>query len=239
MKPIAPSPLPSGTEAESVQAKRLLLVERQPADLAALAGALDGGGFDLTTARSGREAEACIRAMRFDAIVLDPDLPDTDGFDLVSRVTRDGRTVALVLTGANDDAAPRRAFASGAADFACKPVRGNELLARLQHAFSRAAAPEEETPRLTIDRQERVCHVDGRTVSLTRHERDFLVCLLDSPRHFASYGSLIAAVWGDEKAVETQHLRVLAAQVRRKIESGGDAPALIKTVTGEGFRLSL
>ena len=80
--------------------------------------------------------------------------------------------------------------------------------------------------------------VDGREYGLTRNERSFIACLLDAPRHFATYRQLIDAVWGDDANVETQSLRVLAAQVRRKLEQPEPRP-LILTVVGEGFKLSL
>jgi DNA-binding response OmpR family regulator len=150
---------------------------------------------------------------------------------------RDGKRIAIFVGASEDEGLPERAYASGAADFTYKPIVRNDLIARLRKALRDQAAQGGASARLKLRREERVCTIDGCEIPLTRHERDFLACLIDAPRGFASYGELIAAVWGAGAKVETQYLRVLAAQVRRKIEQGGGG-RIVVTVVGEGYRLN-
>lgn len=218
---------------------RVLVVDGNDRDRESLTALLARGEVEVTPAASGREAQACLDARTdLDAVILDPALPDADGMELIRRISGGGAPI-FVLSNGHDDGVADLAYANGATDFSYKPVVRNELLARLRKVIGdrRPAGSNGATARrIRLDRTERRCVIDDRTFSLTRHERDFLACLMDSPRGFASYEEIIAAVWGPGKAVETQYLRVLAAQVRRKLgDTGG---LLIQTVAGEGFKLN-
>lgn len=218
--------------------RRIMLVEPGSREDSAIDSAFASGAWEIESAGCGREARALLNSGRYDAVIIDPYLADIDGFELVRTVTRDG-TGTLVLVREDDYETPRRAIESGAADFIYKPVRGSELRVRLDRFFAGGPAPGELREIFVLDRRERVCRIGGRTIALTRHERDFLACLLDSPGRFAPYRALIEAVWGQPDAVERQHLRVLAAQVRRKVDRGPGHAELIQTVTGEGYRLAV
>ena len=195
--------------------------------------------FEVAVAATGTEARLCLSASRIDAVVVDPDRPDGDGFELVRGLAQAAGSLIFVVASGGDDGLAEHAYASGATDFAYKPIARNELCARLKKKIGdRVAANGDGAMRMKLRREERTCVVDGREHALTRNERNFLAYLLNAPRHFATYGELIGAVWGDGQGVETQSLRVLAAQVRRKIERP-DARPIVHTVVGEGFKLNL
>jgi DNA-binding response OmpR family regulator len=221
-------------------AARVLIVDGHDGDRESLAAMLAAASFDVAAAATGREARKLLKMAPADAIVVDPALDDEDGLALVRSLADADGPPAFVVAAVDDDDLAERAYASGAADFACKPVVASEWLARLRRAVRKDnGRANGAAARLRLNRQERSCTLDGRAHQLTRHERDFLACLLDAPNHFARYERLIAAVWGEGRAVETQYLRVLAAQVRRKLEAGGGKPPLIHTVVGEGLKLNL
>ena len=216
----------------------VLIVDSHRADREKLRAQFAAAPFDVVVAASGREARRCVSKSKIDAVVVDPDLPDGDGFELVRGLAEAPGRLVFVIASGDDEALAEHAYASGATDFAYKPIARNELLARLKKKIEERVAAPDGAERLTLQREERSCTVDGREHALTRNERSFLVCLVDAPRHFATYGELIRAVWGDGNGVETQSLRVLAAQVRRKIERPGARP-IVHTVVGEGFKLNL
>jgi DNA-binding response OmpR family regulator len=215
----------------------VLIVDSHADDRERLRAQLASVPFDVLVASNGREARQRLTTSRIDAVVVDPDLPDGDGFDLVRGLTVSPNRVVFVVASGEDDGLADHAYASGATDFAYKPIARNELLARLRKKIEDRVIGE-APPRLALRAEDRTCLVDGREYALTRNERAFLACLLDAPRNFATYVELIRAVWGEAQGVETQSLRVLAAQVRRKIERP-DARPLIHTVVGEGFKLNL
>lgn len=220
---------------------RVLIVDSNDRDRETLT-ALLAGSLDVTAASSAQEAQAYLDTPAdLDVVILDAALPDTDGMALVRQMSRGGPAI-FVLSENADDGLAELAYANGATDFSRKPVVRGEWLARLRKIVNDRALKEPVFPvseRIVLDRVERRCTVDGRTFALTRHERNFLACLIDSPRGFATYAQLIAAVWGDGRAVETQYLRVLAAQVRRKLNDGCGGSALIQTVAGEGFKINM
>ena len=221
---------------------RLLIVDGHDESRASLAAMLCAAAFDVAEAGSEREARKLLAAAPADAVIVDPDLEDGDGLELVRSIASDGGVPIFVIAVADDDSLAERAYASGATDFAFKPLLANEWLARLRRAVrarGNGGGNGGCVHELALNREERSCTLDGRTHQLTRHERDFLACLIDSPNHFATYERLIAAVWGEDRTVETQYLRVLAAQVRRKLEGGNGKSPLIHTVVGEGLKLNL
>ena len=223
---------------EAAGAAQILIVDSHAKDRERLRAQLAGAPFDVTVATCEREARQRLLASRFDAVIVDPDLPDGDGFDFVRGVAAAAGRLVFVVASGEDETLADYAYASGASDFAYKPISSNELMARLKYRIEASTIEDADAPRMVLHRQDRTCVVDGREYALTRNERSFLACLLDAPRNFATYGELIRAVWGDAQGVETQSLRVLAAQVRRKIERAGARP-LIHTVVGEGFKLNM
>jgi len=222
--------------------RRALVIDGAGADRDSLKGLLDSAGFEVAVAASVGETRIYLSHSTAlpDVVVLDPDLPDGDGIELVRDLATNGLAAIFVVSAGEDEELADRAYAAGATDFSYKPVVSRELLARLRKAMQdrRRSVVDVLPTRLALNREERTCVLEGKTYSLTRHERDFLACLVDAPRHFATYERLIAAVWGSERAVETQYLRVLAAQVRRKLENGRGHAPLIQTVVGEGMKLN-
>ena len=216
---------------------QILIVDSHDADRERLRAQFATLPCRIAVAATSGEAQQRLSACRVDAVVVDPDLPDEDGFTLVRRLAASPERIVFVVATGEDDHLPEHAYANGATDFAYKPITSNELLARLRKKIEEQAASA-VMPRMTLRREERTCVIDGREYGLTRNERSFIACLLDAPRHFATYRQLIDAVWGDDANVETQSLRVLAAQVRRKLEQP-EARPLVLTVVGEGFKLGL
>lgn len=220
---------------------RVVIVDGHDEDRESLAAMLAAAKFEVAAAATAREARKRLSTAPVDAIIVDPELQDADGLELVRTLAADGVAPIFVIAASNDDGLAERAYASGASDFSHKPILADEWLARLRRAVRHChkGGNGADAHQIALNREERNCTLDGRTHQLTRHERDFLACLIDSPNHFASYERLIAAVWGEDRAVETQYLRVLAAQVRRKLEGGNGKPPLIHTVVGEGLKLNV
>ena len=193
---------------------------------------------NVAVAASTVEAQSRLSSSRVDAVVVDPDLPDGDGFELVRTLAAVPDRLVFVIASGDDDGLAEHAYANGATDFAYKPIARNELLARLKKKIEDRVKATGGGPRITLSREDRTCVVDGVEYPLTRNERNFIACLLDAPRNFATYRELIRSVWGEDTNVETQSLRVLAAQVRRKLETSGSRP-ILHTVVGEGFKLNV
>lgn len=217
---------------------RILIVDADSGDRGKLEQLLDGSGYDLFTATTVAEAKDILGTGQIDAVVLAPNLPDGNGLSLVWDLMIRG-VLVFVVADAEDEGAAERAYASGATDCSYKPVAPREWVARLRKSVGerQRLQPEGPVSRLRLFHDELVCLLDDKIYQLTPHERDLIACLLEAPAHFASYEQVIRAIWGDNP-VDRQHVRVLVAQARRKLEQSGGIP-LIRTVLGKGLKLSL
>ncbi len=111
---------------------RLLLVDDEPFLTEAVATSLRFMGYEVTTAQRGDEALRLVRARTFDLVVLDVTLPDTDGFEVLRRLRRDGSRVPVLFLTARDSAEDRATGqALGGDGYMTKPFGLAELAARI------------------------------------------------------------------------------------------------------------
>ena len=100
---------------------RLLMVDDEPFLREAVATSLRFMGYEVTTAPGGDEALRLARACHFDLIMLDVTLPDTDGFEVLRRLRRDGSQVPVLFLTARDSAADRATGLALGTDYVTKP----------------------------------------------------------------------------------------------------------------------
>jgi DNA-binding response OmpR family regulator len=224
-------------------AVNVLLVETDEFELHETAEQLSMDGHTVDAVGDVDEARSWL-AGRPDALILG-DEPQTIGLlrDLRGGEIpgADSRTPVLVL-GADDDSAAVRYYRAGAD--VTLPSESSPLLvaAGLETLMRRVGPPDGRTLRigsLTIDRDARTVHVDGRSVKLTRIEFDLLATLATDPRRTFPRDELTHEVWGhDPQAVApTRTIDTHAHRVRRKLEQAGAEP-MVQNVRGIGWRLS-
>jgi two-component system OmpR family response regulator len=120
---------------------RLLMVDDEPFLREAIATSLRFMGYEVTTAQGGDEALRLARAQRFDLILLDVTLPDTDGFEVLRRLRRDGSRVPVLFLTARDTAADRATGLALGGDYLTKPFGLAELADRIAAGLSRRDDP--------------------------------------------------------------------------------------------------
>ena len=120
---------------------RLLMVDDEPFLREAVATSLRFMGYEVTTAQGGDEALRLARAQRFDLILLDVTLPDTDGFEVLRRLRRDGSQVPVLFLTARDTAADRATGLALGGDYLTKPFGLAELADRIAAGLSRRDDP--------------------------------------------------------------------------------------------------
>jgi DNA-binding NarL/FixJ family response regulator len=131
--------------------KRLLVVDDDPGLLRAVAETLRAEGYEVTTARRGAEALACIAESLPDLIVSDIRMPGMDGYELVRNLRSSARTklIPLVFLTAKDETADRIAgFRSGVDAYLTKPFEPDELLAVVANILKRVESMHAEIARL-------------------------------------------------------------------------------------------
>lgn len=214
---------------------RLLLVEDDEQLAARLSDRLRTAGFAVDVARCREEGEAWPDMDKIAAVVLDLGLPDGTGMDLL-RHWRDRRIASpiLILTARDSWQDKVAGLNAGADDFVVKPVRFEELLARL-HALLRRPADNRDTllveGGIALDPLTREAKVDGEPISLSKQEFRLLHLFMRKPGQVLSQADIVEHLYDLESQRDFNAVEVLVSRVRRKVGAGR-----IRTLRGQGYR---
>jgi two-component system KDP operon response regulator KdpE len=223
-----------------VSGTRILVVDDEPQILRALQMKLSSDGYDVETARTGKEALTAAAARPPEAVILDLLLPDGSGTDVCRKLREWYSAPIVVLSAVGDEAEKVAALDAGADDYVTKPFGVEELLARLRAALRRTAPSPEpvlEIGELRLDLERRLVTVSGAPVSLTRIEYDLLRLLAQNEGKLLTHPMILREVWGPAYGRESNYLHVYISHLRRKIEPDPARPRYVLTEPGVGYRL--
>ena len=202
---------------------------------------LEREGVHVADAGNGADALAAAVRSRFDLVVLDLDLPDMTGLEVLAELRLvDPLIVVVMLTGAGGEADRVLGLVTGADDYVVKPFSVRELAARVMAQGRRVGLRHVavlEHGGLCVDTDTREVTRDGVPVDLTPREHDLLVHLMRNPHTTFSREQLLHAVWGSssewqDSATVTEHIR----RLRLKLERNPAEPEMLLTVRGAGYR---
>jgi DNA-binding response OmpR family regulator len=224
---------------------RILFVEDEPSISDPFARALSRAGFEPVTARTGREALALARRVDPDLVLLDLNLPDTDGRDVARELRRNGDTPIVMLTARGTEMDRIVGLELGADDYVVKPFSAQEVIARIRAVLRRtrslaATAHEEpaEVGPLTVEFDARRVTLGGSELQLSRKEFDLLAELVRNAGQVVSREQLMERVWDENWFGSTKTLDTHVGWLRRKLGDDPAAPQYLHTVRGVGFRFS-
>jgi two-component system KDP operon response regulator KdpE len=222
---------------------RVLVVDDEPNILTTLAPLLRAHGYDVVTATTGQAALDVVRSAPPDLVVLDLGLPDLDGVTVCGKVRAVSAVPILVLSARGREADKVRALDAGADDYVTKPFGSEELLARIRASLrraDRATAPPAALVlgALTVDRGRFRVERDGEEIRLTPKEFELLSLLASNAGRVLTHRTILKAIWGDNAGHQPEHLRVLVAALRRKIEPEPSSPRYILTEPWVGYRFT-
>ncbi|KAF3884431.1 response regulator transcription factor [Tolypothrix bouteillei VB521301] len=182
-----------------------------------------------------------MRAFNYDLLLLNLIFSQLDTISLCRQIRLEGYQMPVIIMAVDDcDEFRLQGLVSGADDYIVKPIKMEELIARVQMLLRRAksALPVVLTwEKLQFDTSTREVSYKGKRLHLTPKEYGLLELFLHKPRKIFSRSDLLNSVWlsfesPGEEAVTTQ-IRGL----RQKLKAAGMAVDLIETVYGVGYRL--
>jgi two-component system KDP operon response regulator KdpE len=199
----------------------------------------------LLEASNGAKGLAMARTVKPTLVLTEICLPDIDGIDLISRIRVQQGSVVVVISGQSNPHSVIAALDAGADDFVTKPYSQGELAARIRVALRHAALERESTKPtfrvddLEVDFRQRKVLVSGKRVHLTPLEYRTLSLLIENADRVMTYDSLIRELWESHKGRQLQNIRVLMANLRRKLESEAGGSRHLVTAAGEGYQFQL
>jgi len=221
----------------------ILVVDDEPQIRRTLRTALSGYGYEVLEAKNGQEAIEIVVRERPNVILLDVNMPDMTGFEVCRNIRRTFEGPIIMVTVRSAETDKIAALDSGADDYIVKPFAIGELLARIR-ATLRRSSPEEplqkiELPGLTIDFEKRVVELRGQRVHLTPKEFGVLRVLALQQGKPVTHERLLQIVWGPDHRKDTENLRVVIKQLRKKIEKDPAHPRYILTQPWTGYRFEV
>ncbi len=222
---------------------RILIVEDESSIAELIAVNLRHNGFQPIWAIDSATAQRELDDVLPDVILLDWMLPGESGITLARRWRSAPRTKTvpiLMLTARADESDRVAGLDAGADDYILKPFSPRELLARIR-AVLRRRVPESiagvvKMGELQLDAETHRVSFAGKQIKLGPTEFKLLHYLMTHAERVHSRGTLLDKVWGDHVYIEE---RTVDVHIKRLREALGEAAAMVETVRGAGYRLSV
>jgi two-component system KDP operon response regulator KdpE len=221
-------------------AASILVVDDEPQIRRVLRSTLSFRGYEISEAVSGEDALELARKLKPDLILLDVNLPGMNGVETCREFRRWSDVPIIMLTVRNAERDKVVALDAGADDYVTKPFGIEELLARVRASLRRHsvgdAVPAFQGKDLFVDFEERRVIARGEEVHLAPKEFEVLRQLMANQGKPVTHRRLLQSVWGPEYGEETENLRVVINQLRKKIEKDPAQPRYILTEPWVGYR---
>ena len=222
-------------------AYRILIVDDEAALQNMVKEILTQAGYETASALTCAQALEQFQILPPDAVLLDVNLPDGDGFSLLGKL-RENRDVPVLFLSARDEDADRlQGLGLGADDYITKPFLPQELLLRLHAVLRRVYREEAQTARLgdaEIDWGKCAVRRNGAETALTAKEFALLKKLWENHGNIVTIDALCQSLWEGPMVGYENTLMVHIRRLREKIEADPSRPKYLLTVRGLGYRLS-
>jgi two-component system OmpR family response regulator len=195
-------------------------------------------GYRVECAASGTAALAAAAILDPQVVVLDIQLPDFDGYEVLRRLRSTGsRASVLFLTARGSTGDRVRGLTEGGDDYLVKPFALEELIARVQVALRRVV-PSPEANRLQVaglvlDADAHRVWRDGQEAALSTTEFKLLHCLMANAGRVVTRGQILDQVWQYDFGGESAIIESFISSLRKKVDAEGER--LIHTVRGVGY----
>ena len=215
--------------------KQILLLEDDTALGRGIQLALQGPEVQVTLVSTLAQAREALRKGRFDLLLLDVNLPDGSGLELLKKVR--GQVPVILLTANDLETDIVTGLESGAEDYITKPFSLAVLRARVNAQLRRGQRDARvEVGPFVFDFDRMEFRKDGKALELSKTEQKLLRLLVENRGQTLARGTLVDRIWTDgAEYVDENALSVTVKRLRGKLEENPSAPQYLKTVYGIGY----
>jgi two-component system OmpR family response regulator len=208
---------------------------------------LRSNGFRVTSVGSAPEMQHILASIPVDLIILDLMLPGTSGLELCRSLRSTSSVPVIMLTAKSEETDRIVGLEVGADDYVTKPFSPRELLARIKAVLRRTSSEPRASSRTIFHRgyafkgwlldtlKRELTNPDGIVVDLSTGEYNMLLALVEQPQKVLSREQLLDAARNRVATGFDRSIDVQISRLRRKITTGDDDHAMIKTVRGVGY----
>ncbi|AFM39955.1 response regulator with CheY-like receiver domain and winged-helix DNA-binding domain [Desulfosporosinus acidiphilus SJ4] len=222
------------------EGRRILVIDEETQIRRLLRANLTGQGYVVKDVDTGKDGLDAVAKFDPDLVLLDIELPDINGFDMLRKLREWSRVPVIIVSVKKQEKDKITALDIGAHDYLTKPFGIGELLARIRKTLRQKSESEEHHLKfddLMIDLAHQRIFVDDKEIMLTPIEYKVLRSLAIDTGMVVTYKSLMRTVWGPSFEKKIPYLRVIIGQIRRKLEQEPSSPRHIITEPGVGYRL--
>jgi len=217
-------------------AMRVLLVEDEPHLGAAVQEHVRQAGHAVDWFQRLDLADAALRAVPYDALLLDLHLPDGKGLDFLRALRGRQDGIPVVILTARDMVSDRiEGLKAGADDYLVKPFDLDELNARLQAVARRYfgnAVPVLQFGDVELEPEARRARRDGEVVELTAREWAVIDVLIRRPNATVSKEQIVDVLYAFDEEIESNAIEVYISRIRRKL-----GREFVRTARGLGYHI--
>jgi len=196
----------------------------------------------LIASTTGKKGILLVRKESPDIVILDLNLPDISGFDVLKEIRKFSTVPVIILTVRSEDEDMLKGLEAGADDYIIKPFNYLTLLARVRAVLRRTEAipfvgkqNNAVNARLKIDFVNQKVRVDNRLVKLTPVEYQLLALLVKNRDQVVPYARIMNEVWERNYSGETDNIRICVRRLRKKLRDS--PPRMIVNKRGLGYML--
>lgn len=220
---------------------RVLLVEDDPAMAQSLELMMKSASMVVDTTDLGEDGLEIGKLYDYDIIILDLNLPDMDGLEVLRRL-RDARveTPVLILSGQTEAETKVKGLGTGADDYLTKPFDKAELMARIQAIVRRSQGHSQsiiKTGKLAVNLDASTVEVENHPIHLTGKEYGILELLSLRKGTTLTKEMFLNHLYGGMDEPELKIIDVFICKLRKKLAEATDGENYIETVWGRGYVL--
>jgi two-component system, OmpR family, response regulator RegX3 len=204
---------------------------------------LTAAGFEIVHFLSGRECLKAVASSHFDVCLLDWEVPDMSGTEVLASLKLKGNyPPTIFLTGRDAEEDIAQVIESGADDYIVKPPNSSVLIARLNAVYRRANPNKNSSPivhygNLAVDFTKRKFEVDGAAIKLTEKETELALYFFGQLGVLLSRAHLTKVVWGTTPDIDTRTIDVHVSHLRSKLRLLPEHGWRLVSVYHHGYRL--